>query len=117
MTGPVGAYLFVCRVLRASAYVANSGGDHARDLAESRFHSPETACCECGFRHGNRSSRFAVRLQGLAASNCPLDDETSRKSRGGKTTGHGVAFRAFPRQRVKPFKNVTLGPTVETLEM
>src|SRR6267143_6241961 len=98
MTGPVGADLFVGRVVRASAYVANSGGDHARDLAERRFHSPETTCCERGLRHGNRSSRFAFdNLQGFAASDCPLDDETSRKSRGGKT-GHGVAFRGSPGQ-------------------
>ena len=51
VAGAVGANFFIGGILGFAADVADARGDHSGYLAESRFHSPETSCCECGLLH------------------------------------------------------------------
>src|SRR5215472_16703682 len=56
MASPGSANFFICRILGAPAGVADAGGDHSRQLAETSFDSPKTPRCECGFLHNPRLS-------------------------------------------------------------
>jgi hypothetical protein len=53
--GAIAANVFVGRVLEPTAGVTNAAGSHAINLAEGRFHSPETSRCKCSFGHGSLS--------------------------------------------------------------
>src|SRR5438874_9814585 len=47
--GFVGANISIRRIVFCPSGVSNRGGQHAVQIAESFFHSPETAGPECGF--------------------------------------------------------------------
>src|SRR5213593_356757 len=49
VSGPIGADIFIPWILFCSPCVPNRSGQHALQIAKSFFHSPETACAECGF--------------------------------------------------------------------
>jgi hypothetical protein len=52
VAGQVGADVFICGIRSVAASVADGCVDHAVDVAEGRFNSPETAGTErCFFRH------------------------------------------------------------------
>src|ERR1700730_4640270 len=55
VAGAIGANILVSGISEVSAGVANPGRDHARQLAESGFNSPETACRKGGFSHVNKT--------------------------------------------------------------
>src|ERR1700730_7175868 len=68
MPGLVGANIFIRRILFCPTCVADSCEHDAFQIAESFFHSPETACAECGLLCLH--SEMMMRL--LAARNQPL---------------------------------------------
>src|SRR5437667_3009906 len=47
--GPVGANIFIRWILLCPTCVPDRCGQNALQIAESFFHSPETACAECRF--------------------------------------------------------------------
>jgi len=49
VSGPVGANIFIRRILPCPTCVTDSCGQNALQIPESLFHSPETTCAECGF--------------------------------------------------------------------
>src|SRR5713101_3023931 len=49
VSGLIGADIFIGRILLCPPYVPDRCGQNALQIAESFFHSPETACAECGF--------------------------------------------------------------------
>src|SRR5207253_1254504 len=51
MPGAIRTNIFVRRILHLPTRVTDAGGDHARQLAEGRFHSPKTSCSKSSFSH------------------------------------------------------------------
>lgn len=47
VSGLVSAHILISGILQMSAHISHDGGGDSVNLAESRLHSPETACSKC----------------------------------------------------------------------